>query len=245
MDTNQNRTGSRLATLPESGELQCASPPGADLTEKQRIFAVQLFKLRDKTSAYMIAYPATKKRKNAGNEGRKLARHPGVAKYVETLANRITDLSAVTVSDIEHELGRVAFADIRQLCDARGEVLPPHLWPDDAALAVSSYSEHRAPNGTVTRKVRLNDRMVGLRTLAEVKGMTNPKPDTTQRAHFVIHLGGGQPAGGARGRAKTVKGRVLDQQPGVNSPLTGGSGTLGVVLPGMHATETPPEGGAT
>ena len=52
------------------------------------------------------------------------------------------------------EEARIAFSDLRQLCDAAGEPLPPHRLPEDAARAVAAMEVVESVNKSGERTVR-------------------------------------------------------------------------------------------
>ena len=68
----------------------------------------------------------------------------------------------------EEALARLATqarADVRQLFDRRGQLLPPHRWPDEIASCVKSIQ--RGPGGV---KVTLVDALAAVRLILENTG---------------------------------------------------------------------------
>jgi len=183
---------------------------GARLTEKQREFAVNLVKGLSESDAYQAAFPDCRSPREAKNRGRKLARVPKVAEFCAAIRDKTLDLSDISVRQLNREIARIGFSDLRKLFDSNGEILPPEQWPDDVAAAVSSYKEEVSPNGQrLKREVKMWDKPGALRLIADLKGLTNAKPDATQRATFTFNFG--LPPG-ARVRGK-AGGRVIDHEP--------------------------------
>ncbi len=196
-----------IATLPHPSDCTPATvPPGSLLTELQRQFCIARFKGATETDAYIVACPTVKNRKEARNRGRKLARLPKVQEFMRALRDQTLDYSDVSTTQVQGEITRVAFSDIRQLFDAAGEILPVEKWPAAVAAAVSSYEEEVSANGLrLKRKIKMWDKPGALKLLADIKGMTNAKPDATQRATFTFNFGSAK--GAPRGR---MGGRVID-----------------------------------
>lgn len=202
---------------PEQDEQQTQDAPSAQLSlqaailsDGQRAFAVNMAKGLSESDAYQAAFPSCRSTREAKNRGRKMARLPKIQEFLTALKTRSLDMADATVGKIELEMARIAFSDIRQLFDAEGEILPVHQWPDDAAHAVAGYEEKVGPGGTVlTRKLKLWDKPGTLATLADMRGMTNPVKDATQRATFSFNFA--LPPG-ARIRGK-AGGRVIDAEP--------------------------------
>jgi len=114
-----------------------------------------------------------------------LARLPKIRDYCAAIREQRLDFSNVSDTQLKKEIARVGFSDLRKLFDSNGEILPPEQWPDDVAAAISSYKEEVSPNGQrLKREVKLWDKPGALKLMADMKGLTNAKPDATQRATF-------------------------------------------------------------
>ena len=187
-------------------------PVGALLTEKQRIFCIERHKGASFSEAYMRAFPGERSKKENDNRGRKLARLPKIGEFQTALREKVLDFMDIQPSQVSREIGRIAFSDIRKLFDPQtGEILPIDQWPDDAAAAVAGYEEEVSAGGTrLKRKIKLWDKPGSLKLLADIKAMTNAKPDATQRANFVLNLAL-PPGTRIRGRAG---GRTIDHVAG-------------------------------
>lgn len=164
---------------------------------------------RNQIKAYQHAYPRSSLGAAKANARHLFADHR-VQAEIHRIIDRWTDHSALKLERIEHELSRVAHADVRNLYDSHGNLKPPHEWDVDTAAAVASYSETPTKYGLV-RKVRMHDKHAAARTLMEAKGAfdRNKAPPGIQ-ASFTINLGAGpvEPGGAAQpGRTINVDAR--------------------------------------
>ncbi len=209
-----------IATLaPSSTNTPLPVPHGALLTELQRQFSIARFKGATETDAYIVACPTVKNRKEARNRGRKLARLPKIQEFMLALRDQTLDYSDVSTKQIQREITSVASSDIRQIFDPSGEVLPLEKWPEGAARAVAAYEEEVSANGLrLKRKIKMWDKMAALKLLADVKGMTNAKPDTTQRAIFTFNFGTGKGASQGRMGGRVVEAESPSLLPDHNAP---------------------------
>lgn len=179
-----------------------AIPVGALLTENQRAYCIERHKGASYSEAYARAFPGDRSKKENDNRGRKLARLPKVVDFLTALKDKTLDFMDIQPSQIVRETGRIAFSNIQQLFDATGEILPIEKWPEDAARAVASYKEEVSANGLrLKREIKLWDKPGMLKLLADIKALTNAKPDATQRATFTFNFGAKvMPRGKAGGR---------------------------------------------
>jgi phage terminase small subunit len=210
MDTSPEQTSEPAQTAPIDPQTPLIIPVGADLTEQQRAFCIQMAKGATHTDAYERSYPNCKNRRTAENSGRKLARLPKIAEFVSALKSQTLDYTGIADDRIKQEIGRIAFSDIRQLFGPDGEILPIEQWPTGAAAAVSGYKEEVLAGGTrIKREVKLWDKPGMLKLLADIKALTNAKPDATQRATFTFNFGA--PGAGKRGKAggRTIEGTLV------------------------------------
>ena len=183
--------------------------PGADLTDSMRNFAIAWLKTGVKSEAYRIAYPECKSRNTQKTEGARLSRDPRVLRFVEAVRQQVLDLSAISVSQIEHQAARIAFADLRLAFDpVTGTMRDPHEWPTDFALAVQGYREQESDKGSM-RSLKLPDKNQALRLLAELKGaLADDGHGDHLKASFHFHMGGKR-AANADQRAANAEPRVV------------------------------------
>jgi len=103
---------------------------------------------------------------------------PAVFQRIKELRAELTANCEVTAAAVLQQAAKIATADVRDLYDEHGELLPPHLWPDRAAAAVSSV-EFGPPGSTTDpgaaratiKRVRFADRTPALVLLARHMGM--------------------------------------------------------------------------
>lgn len=178
------------------------------LTPAMQAFAEHWAYNHNQIKAHQHAYPSASLT-SSKSEARRLFHDPRVQAEIQRVIDRWTDLSAVTLNRIEHELARVAFSDVRMLCDKSGDLLLPHQWDADTAAAVASYTETNV-RGVITRKVRLADKHAANRTLAEMKGAFDKnKAPPGIRASFTINLGNGPVTLGAAPNGRTIEARQV------------------------------------
>lgn len=168
--------------------------PSTVLSPAAEAFASHWARERNTIKAFQHAYPGTG-RKEADEGGRQLLESPSVRSEIIRVINRFRDFRTIELADIEAQLARITFSDVRALvhCDGplKGTLMAPSSWDADTAAAVIAYSETEDKDGKVTRKVRFADRNAAARTLAEMKGAfarERSKPGVT--AQFRIYLGG-------------------------------------------------------
>lgn len=77
------------------------------------------------------------------------------------------------------EFQGMAFSNIQDLCDARGRIRPPNEWPEHAARAVEAYEEKENVDGTITRKVKLRDKVKPGHILAKHLGIFQEKVEVS------------------------------------------------------------------
>jgi len=161
----------------------------AFITPAMQAFAEHWAYSRNQIKAYQHAYPGSSVGA-AKTHARRLFADGRVQAEIRRVIDRWTDHSSVKLERIEHELSRIAHADVRNLLDADGQVKSPLEWDADTAAAVASYTETNV-KGVTTRKVRLADKHAALRTLAEMKGaFEKNKAPPGAAAIFNINLGG-------------------------------------------------------
>jgi hypothetical protein len=75
--------------------------------------------------------------------GARLLTKPEIAARVRELNEAMLKASDITAARVMLELGRVAFADIRQVFDDKGHLIPIHELSDDAAASIAGI-EHES-----------------------------------------------------------------------------------------------------
>jgi len=111
-----------------------------------------------------------------------IAHRKDVQERVQELIEQRFSKVSITAERTMKELARIAYADIRDLYDDNGDLLPVHMLPDDVAATVArievevsakevdSTDEDGEPTRTrtmvVTKKIRQSDKMAALALLA-------------------------------------------------------------------------------
>lgn len=144
----------------------------ASLTDKQRIF-VHEYLADDKFDGARAAKKAGYAKPS--NAAGKLMKQKHVAAYLgRKLYERMVscELSAEVVLK---ELSHIGFADVRDLFDERGVMIPVQDLPDSIARAIASVevTSTEKLDGSVqtTAKVKLNSKMDALKLIAQHLGM--------------------------------------------------------------------------
>jgi phage terminase small subunit len=147
-----------------------SAPPAAGLipppTDAQLAFVLEYLRNGfNATRAYMSTHPNAGKG-TANVEGSRILSNPSVRATID-------DYLQPYQMSADEALARLAWdarADVRQLYDANGVLLPVHQWPDTIINSVRSIEE-----GPYGWKIRLNDSQAARRTILEVHGrLRNP-----------------------------------------------------------------------
>jgi hypothetical protein len=82
----------------------------------------------------------------------------------------------VTKERILDEESKLAFIDVRKMFDFEGEFLPPRLWPEEIARAISGFDVDQKWDAETGKwkykyKIKLNDKGRALQRLETVLGM--------------------------------------------------------------------------
>jgi hypothetical protein len=167
-----------VMTLAETKEqlLRLASK----LTIPRKRFAdVYLSNGQNGTQAYLAVFH-TKKPASAGVGACNLLKRSDVRSYIEMCMTFTTDeaLSHLTVTKqrVLDEESKLAFIDVRKMFDFDGEFLPPRLWPEEIARAVSGFDVDQRWDADNDKwrykyKIKLNDKGRALQRLETVLGM--------------------------------------------------------------------------
>lgn len=142
------------------------------LTEQQDIFCQEyIVDLNATQAAIRAGYsPAS-----ANEQASRMLAKANIQDRVNKLAAARAARTQTTADRVLMELGKLGLSDVRKLFDDKGGLLPPNLWPDDIAVAVSSveveelfdgYGEDRTQIG-YTKKVKLWDKTKALELIGK------------------------------------------------------------------------------
>lgn len=151
--------------VPQRGT-QHGTAGGSGLKATEELFALEyLANGNNATAAYRSVHPKCSRR-TAEVEGSRTLRKPEVAAFVDRQRReRFRRLQM----DGDEALARIAMdarADITDLFDEKGKVLPPNQWP--ASLRNSVEAFELRPNGSM--KIRLASKTAARRTILEHTG---------------------------------------------------------------------------
>jgi hypothetical protein len=131
------------------------------------------------TQAYLFVFN-TKKPTSAAVGASRLMQRPDVRAYIDLMrqysSEEVLNHLTVTKDRILDEESKLAFIDVRRMFDTEGEFLPPSLWPESIARAISGLDIDQTWDVTAERwkyryKIRLNDKGRALGRLETVLGM--------------------------------------------------------------------------
>lgn len=118
----------------------------------------------------------------------------------DALLAEYQEVCVITEAQILAELAKVAFADPREMLNAEGRLKPLHELSDEAVAALKELKVERTrgivPDGggpAVVEElveVKLHDKQVALRTLAQAKGMLTTKVEHTGLPNWEQVVGG-------------------------------------------------------
>jgi phage terminase small subunit len=142
------------------------------MTAQQELFCLEYVKDLNGTQA---AIRAGYSPKTAQEQASRLLSKAIISERLQALLDARFKRVQLDGDTILRELLRLATSDLRKLFDDKGGLLPPHQWPDDAAVAVSSveveelfdgYGEERHQIG-FTKKVKFWDKPKSLELLGK------------------------------------------------------------------------------
>jgi phage terminase small subunit len=148
-------------------------PSPTELTERQRAFVRE----------YLTGVNATEAARHAGYSAGSasriayaLLRHPKVAVLIEQGNERRAEKRRITADRVVEELGRMAFANIRDYVDwnSEGVELRDKSLLDPEETAAIADIEPKGTNGKLTR-LKLYDKLAALNALARHLGMIGGK----------------------------------------------------------------------
>lgn len=179
------------------------------LSPAQRLFADTWLVCDNVTQAAMKAGYAAK---SAHSQGSRLLKHGKVKAYLDqkrtavvTKADKKFD---ITIDRVLLELSRIAFGDIRQIFDDKGQLKPVHELTDDVAAAIASieveerYSRDGVLEGYV-RKIKKADKLKALDMLGRyLKMWESDKSGEKNVLNININMASDQVS---QNRAKTIE----------------------------------------
>lgn len=163
------------------------------LTPKQQRFVAEyLIDLNATQAAIRAGYSA----KTADVQGPRLLGNVRISEAVSKRRQKVLERAEVTTERIVQEAAAVAFSDIRQLYDEKGELLPVHLWPAGVAESIAGIEveelfegrgEAREHVGRL-KKIKRWDKTKALEILAKYKKLFDDGPKVNLQGAVVVYL---------------------------------------------------------
>jgi hypothetical protein len=131
------------------------------------------------TQAYLFVFNTTNPSSAAVGASR-LMQRPDVRAYIDLMrqysSEEVLNHLTVTKQRILDEESKLAFIDVRRMFDTEGEFLPPAMWPEEIARAVSGLDidqqwDTETGKWKYKYKIKLNDKGRALGRLETVMGM--------------------------------------------------------------------------
>lgn len=116
--------------------------------------------------AWLSSHPHSRSVVAAAQSAYQALKKPQVAAAVVALAEARYARVAMTGEEAAHLVAGDARADLRELYDEKGAILPVHLWPDSIARSVKAFRS--LPDGGAA--VTLNDSLAARRLILEQTG---------------------------------------------------------------------------
>lgn len=154
-------------------------PKGDKLTNLQQRFANNILKGLNQTDAYLKAGYKCSRAAARANAAR-LITNDNIKKVVEAGQEKASDKAEITQERVLREEARLAFVDLRQLCDKNGNQIPLHKLPDDIARAIIGLEMIQQPLGPPKYKYKFSDKGKSLERLERHLGMFK------DAAHIVV-----------------------------------------------------------
>lgn len=148
--------------------------PAQGLTHSERLFVESYVASGNATRAYTVAHPGCSTT-TAGPAGHRLARKCNVREAIAEGRRRRLEALEMSADEAMRRMAIVGRADVRQLFDEDGNLLPVGDWPDEIALAVDRFEERRSG-----RKVCLGSRLKALEFIVKTapdQGKGRSEPD--------------------------------------------------------------------
>jgi phage terminase small subunit len=135
------------------------------LTPQQEAFIREYDASGNGTRAYMASHPECRSVAAAAVEAHRYLRKPKIKTRVDALSEARWKRLQMSGDEAAMLVACDARADIRELYDEKGVLLPVHLWPDSVARSVKAVRP-----GAFGTSVVLNDSLAARRIILEQAG---------------------------------------------------------------------------
>ncbi len=168
------------------------------LTPKQELFAKLYVKLNDASKAYRQVYACAKsKNTTVWRNAKELLDNSKVAARIAEIQKNLAEELDISPDRVIHEYARIAFADLRKIFDAGGNILSLDQWPDELAPAIQNIKISRGKDGATIIEVKFWSKIAALESLAKHLGLfeKDNKQRSTSLAEILKEIdNGGLPA---------------------------------------------------
>lgn len=140
-----------------------------------------------KTTAYSIAYPDACD-ETCRNVSQKTLKLPKVAARLAYLRSEALSILDLTSDTLLMETLRIARANITDVMDGKGNILPPSDWPEDAARAIKAVritTRGCGENKEVTVEPIFHNKQPALDSLMKHKGLFEKDNDQRKPALYL------------------------------------------------------------
>jgi phage terminase small subunit len=157
---------------------------GKKLTHLQERFKNNILSGMDGKAAYIAAgYKARGAAAEAAAS--RLLRNVKVRAKLRKGRKKARFEAEIRLARILEEEALIAFSDIGNLFDEKGELIPPEQLPEDVSRAIAKYERRYLANGTFVFKVRFWDKGKSLERIERYLGMFE-KDNNQKRDRIII-----------------------------------------------------------
>lgn len=155
------------------------------LTEKQKLFCNEYLVDFNATRAYSAVYDTTNLACRV--EGSKNLSKPNIQAYLNEKRDKLLNKLEITQEKTLKEIANLAFSNLKDAFDEKGNLLDPKDWPDSITACISSIEVVEEFEGKGadrerigwTKKVRLWNKTEALKMLGQYFAMFTDKKDLT------------------------------------------------------------------
>lgn len=121
-----------MTTIEREPQENCQSK----LSIKQAAFVTEYLVDMNATQAAIRAGYSIK---SAASQAERLLRNVEIRQAIDTHLAKLANRAEITAESVLRARARIAFADVRRICDEKGRILMPHELDDDTAAAIVSF----------------------------------------------------------------------------------------------------------
>ncbi len=136
--------------------------------------------------------------KGAAQAGSAAMKDPEVIAYIEYRLKQLANRANVTAERVLAEYAKIAFANVGDLYDAEGALVPVHELDEDVTAAIGSIEvaslrlgdkdPKKAGARSVTTKIKMNDKKGALDSIARHLGMFQDKVDVNHTGNVTLQI---------------------------------------------------------